>query len=531
MTTRRAALGGLLAASASLALPIGGCAAPIDPRRWGSRDPFTLGVASGEPRADGFVAWTRLAPDPMNEDPRSPGGMQGGDVPVVLEIARDDAMRDIVRRIDATAEARYAWSVHAEVEGLEPDRSWFYRFVSADATSPVGRARTAPAPDAPNDTFRFGFASCSNYEHGYFSAYRHLADDAPDVVLFLGDYIYEGAARSGTDHVRAHSGGKAARSLSDYRLRHSQYKRDDDLRRLHALTTSIAVWDDHEVQNDYADQWSETFDPPDQFLRRRAAAYQAFYENMPVRPSRDTPRGATLRVYDRYRFGRLLEVSMLDGRQYRSREACYTPPRHGGGHLETDADCPERLEPGRTMLGEAQERWLAGGFARADARWNLIGQDVLMAHLNQRNASNELAHWTDDWNGYPAARDRLLRAIQSSRLPNPVVLSGDIHSFWANDLKLGPDDDTRAPIVATEFVGTSISSHPPPHDVFVKYVAESPQVRFFDARKRGYALATVRADRLEVDFRAVSDARDPQATVSTLARFAVESGRPGVQPA
>jgi alkaline phosphatase D len=505
-------------------------AAPAVTRRasaqsWRSGHPFSLGVASGAPRADGFVLWTRLAPDPLSDDPETPGGMSGGDVPLRYEIATDEAMTKIVRRGEATAEHAFGYSVHLDVGGFDPGRSYWYRFVSGEATSPVGRAVTLPAADAALDRLRFGYVSCANYEHGYFSAYRHLTDENPEFVLFLGDYIYE-TIEENRPIVRRHSDGVEASTLPTYRNRYAQYRLDPDLARLHAHVPALVTWDDHEVQNDYADQWSEYFDDPAQFLIRRAAAYQAFYEHMPVRPILSRPNGPLMRVYDRFTFGDLIEVSLLDGRQYRSREACYGPPKKGGGHLETNGGCPERLSAGRTMLGFDQEAWLYSALAHSKAQWNLIAQDVLMAQLREKLDGVD-AFWTDDWDGYPANRTRLLQHIHDSKVSNPVVASGDIHSFFANDLKLN-FDDPQSPIVATEFVGTSIASYGPPYDPIAQALPDNPHVHYFESRRRGYVIADLQRDKMNVRMRAVSDAHDPKATIETLKSYVVENGRPGV---
>ena len=492
-------------------------------RRWPA-DPFSLGVASGAPRPDGFVLWTRLAPDPLSANPATPGGMSGADVPVAYEIATDEAMHDIVRRGTADAEAAYAWSVHADVAGLQPGRPYWYRFISGDAVSPVGRAMTSLAAGAPLERMRFGFVSCSHYEFGYFSAYRHLAEENPDAVLFLGDYIYE-AAQQG--RVRTHSDGIEAATLPTYRNRYAQYRRDGDLQRLHAAAPALVTWDDHEVSNDYADKWSQFDDDPELFLRRRAAAYQAFYEHMPVRPIMSRPEGPVMRIYDRFTYGDLLEISMIDGRQYRSRPPCYEPPNRLRGHLETDASCPERRAEGRTMLGYAQENWLGLGLARSKAKWNVIAQDVLMAQLRQKMPDGSSGLWTDDWDGFPASRRRLIQRIAQTRVSNPVVIGGDIHSFFANDLK-ADFDDAKSPVVATEIVGTSVTSEGPPYQLIADVLPDNPHVRFFESRKRGYVSVDLDGGKMTTHFRVVSDVTDPKATVSTLTRFAIESGKPGV---
>jgi alkaline phosphatase D len=495
---------------------------------WRAGDPFSLGVASGSSRSDGFVLWTRLAPEPLSPNPLMPGGMRGGDVTLGYEIATDPALRDIVRHGEATAEQAFAYSVHLDVRGLEPGRPYWYRFTNGDAASRVGRAATLPASDATPERLRFAVSSCAHYEHGYFSAYRHLADENPEFVLFLGDYIYE-TIEEKRPTVRKHSDGIEAATLPTYRNRYAQYRLDPDLQRLHAEVPAFVTWDDHEVANDYADKWSERFDDPQLFLMRRAAAYQAFYEHMPVRPILSLPNGPIMRLYDRFRLGDLVEISMLDGRQYRSRGACYAPPYKGGMHLESDASCPERRDAGRSMMGFAQEAWLYSGLAHTKARWNLIAQDVVMAqyHIKQNDV---FAFSTDDWDGYPANRARLLKRVQEAQVSNPVVFSGDIHSFFANDLRLD-FDDPNAPIVATEFVGTSISSYGPPHDLIAQALPDNPHVHFFESRKRGYLCVDLERSHMQVQMRVVSDAHDPKAEISTLKTFAVEGGKPGVATA
>jgi alkaline phosphatase D len=251
---------------------------------------------------------------------------------------------------------------------------------------------------------------------------------------------------------------------------------------------------------------------------------------MPLRPSLSRPDGPHMRVYDRFAFGDLAEIALLDGRQYRSREACYAKPKHGGGHTETPKDCPELVDPGRTFLGKEQEAWLGHGLARSQARWNVIGQDVLMAQLREKRPDGTVGFWTDDWNGYPAARTRLLQKVADTKVRNPVVLGGDLHSFWANDLKLD-FDDPKSPVVASELVGTSITSNGPPYDLFAPWAADSPHVRFFDSRQRGYLAIELAKERLTARCQAISDPRDPNAALTTLATFAVENGRPGVQRA
>jgi alkaline phosphatase D len=281
------------------------------------------------------------------------------------------------------------------------------------------------------------------------------------------------------------------------------------------------------VQNDYADRWSEDFADPETFLKRRAAAYRAFWEHMPL-PMSAMPQGPDATIYGRYDFGTLASFFVVDGRQHRSRLACDQPPK-GGGKQIVDGSCPERLDPQRSYLGQEQEAWLYSQFRAAPAAWNVLVQEQLMADLKEHTNGGEPAHWSEDWNGYPAARGRLLQQMAESKLANPLVISGDIHSFWANDLKLD-FDDPKSQTVATEFVGTSITSSGPPYDVFRAWLADNPHIHFFDSRYRGYVSVEIRRDRTAVDFRMVSDIRDPAAKISSLQRFAVEHGHPGVIP-
>jgi alkaline phosphatase D len=492
------------------------------------KDPFTLGVASGDPRPDGFTLWTRLAPEPLSAEPAAPGGVSpsGSDIRVRYELSDDQSFKTVTRSGEAIAEAQFAHSVHADISGLEPGRTYFYRFISGDAMSRVGRAKTTPAPGALLDRLRFAFASCSNYETGYFSAYRHMADENPDLVIFLGDYIYD-YVEERKPVVRRHSDGVETTTLPLYRNRYAQYRMDPDLQRLHAEVPALVTWDDHEVQNDYADFRSQTFDDPIQFMRRRAAAYQAYYEHMPLSPALSKPDGASMRVYDRYTFGDLAQFCVLDGRQYRSKPACYSKPNKGRGHLESNTSCPERLEADRSMLGFAQELWLNDRLAQSKARWNVIAQDVHMAELRQQLPNGETAYWTDDWNGFPVARKRLLAHLHDAKVSNPVVLTGDIHSFFANDLKLD-FADINSPTVATEFVGTSITAGAPPYDYFAKAVANNPHIKFFDNRQRGYVICDTSRERMETRYQTVSDVKDPNATLSTLKSFVVETGKAGV---
>jgi alkaline phosphatase D len=481
---------------------------------------FLLGIASGEPAPDGAVLWTRLAPDPLHG-----GGMGPEDVPVRWELAADDRFGRIVRSGTAIASHRLAHSVHLELAGLEPARPYWYRFHALGETSPVGRTRTAPRPQDRPAQLRFAVASCQHYEHGYYTAYRHMAREDLDLVLHLGDYIYENGVSNHPLAVRRHL-GRETRTLAEYRNRYALYKSDPDLQAAHAAFPWLAVWDDHEVENDYAGAVSEERSEPTAFLKRRAAAYQAYFEHMPLSP-RMAPRGADATIYRRRSFGNLVDLLLLDCRQYRSPQACRGPQRWGGQVI--GLDCPELRDRQRVILGPVQERWLSAQLAASRANWTVLGQQMLMASLIQPTASGEPGVWSDGWDGYPEARRRLLAQMEQHSDRNFVALGGDIHSFWSTELRTD-FTSSRARAVGSEFVATSISSRGIPSSI-TDAAKRMPHIRFAEGRYRGYLRCTVLPSAWIADFAAVDSVRSRDASLRTLARFAVERGRPGPQVA
>ncbi len=476
--------------------------------------PFTLGVASGYPLADGVALWTRLAPDLFAPD----GGMPPQYVPVAWEVASDEAFKRVAAKGTAYAEPTYGHAVHVEVTGLEPGREYWYRFHSGKATSAVGRTLTAPAPGASVDRLRFAFASCQQYEQGYYGAYRHMAAEAPDLILHLGDYIYESSW--GDKRVRYHQGPEPV-SLTDYRARYARYRSDPDLQAAHAVCPWLMVWDDHEVENDYAGPQSENLDNPEWFLARRAAAYQAWYEHMPVRRAM-LPFGPNLQLYTRLGFGQLVEFNLLDDRQYRSPQACSKPGRGGGAVIE---NCATRENPQATLLGARQENWLGAGLAQTKSRWNILAQQTLMAQSDSKLGEGQ-RFYNEGWDGYPAARARLFDQIVGTKVPNPVVIGGDVHAFWVADLKRDFNDPKSATI-ASEFVGTSITSRPPPQSILDAAKAEGPHIKLANGNHRGYVSMTLTPTQLTAQLRAVADHRDPDTAISTLSTWVVEDGKPG----
>ncbi len=474
-------------------------------------DPFTLGVASGYPEESSVVLWTRL----MNLVDPLP-------VRVRWEIAADDAMRTIVSSGEAVADPKWAHSVHVEAQGLEPDRWYWYRFRAGDAQSPVGRTRTAPAASANVRRLRFAFASCQQYEHGYYGAYRHIVADAPDLVAFLGDYIYESSW--GRERVR-HHGAPEALTLDDYRARYALYKSDADLRAAHAACPWIATWDDHEVINDYADDQGGTDLSPEQFMARRAAAYRAYFEHMPLPPSM-RPDGPRLRLYTHLDWGSLARFCVLDDRQYRTIQACAKQRRRGGPGTTLDPEtCAELAEPSRSMLGREQEAWLATALGTSPSAWNVLAQQTRMAQWDNKPGPGRTA-WTDGWDGYPAARRRLLQFLGDRKVSNPVAIGGDVHSFHVAQLRTD-FDDPASPVVASEFVGTSITSHGPSQERVQKLLPDNPHVLFAEGGSRGYVRVDVERGLWRADLRAMASVADPAASCGTLASYVVEAGRAG----
>lgn len=526
----------ITAAAAATALPRWSWSATLR-----QRDLFALGVASGDPRPDGFVLWTRLidGPVPGTVPADAPRGRLPEALTVRWEVAEDDGFRRIVRTGQAPALAALGHAVHVEVAGLMPGRWYFYRFMHGDAATPPARTRTAPAAGAMPDRLRFAFASCQRWEQGLYAGYRHMSGEDLDLVLFLGDYIYEYAMPAKPPKhalARTHS-LPAAQTLADYRDRYALYRTDPHLQAAHRACPWIVTWDDHEVQNDYAGLSGSG--AADAFLARRAAGYQAFYENMPLRSSvlahglAGLGTHDALRIHGRHAWGRLLRLHLLDTRQYRDRQACRTP----GGKLQgalSPRDCPELADPARSMLGMAQERWLGQGLAQDAApqgvQWSVLAQQTIFAQRNYRPSPEESYH-ASTWDGYPAARQRLLDAVRDTAPRNTVLLGGDIHQNYVCRV-LADFSKPRSAVIGSEFCGTSISSASNVPQARVEEIARlNPHVLLARSDRRGYAVAEVTPARWTTTLRVLDDVMREDSGISTLARFVVEDGRAGPQPA
>ncbi|MBK9238489.1 MAG: alkaline phosphatase D family protein [Rhodoferax sp.] len=529
LTDRRQMLSLVFAGLGGLWLPPGSQAQP----RW-QHNPFGLGVASGSPTHDSVVLWTRL-----HLEGQGGGGVASGPVAVRWELAHDEKFMRPVQSAQVLAQPELAHSVHVEVRGLEPDRWYFYRFMSGDAISAVGRTRTFPQPGAAAARLRLAYASCQKWEDGYFSAWRHMRAEHLDAVMFLGDYIYEYPGK--TSRLRTPGGGWVI-TLDDYRRRYALYKGDADLQAMHAHCPWLMTWDDHEVQNDYAGKQagdSGLFDPasPSDFLARRAAAYQAYYEHMPIRASALTRalaglgEGAELRIYRSVPFGRLANLYLLDARQYKDRQVCTKDGRRGSGTVNP-RHCPQWNDPKRSMLGQAQEQWLEqelGQQGAAGVTWNVLGQQTLLGQRDFRPGPEQFL-WNDGWDGYAGARQRLTDTLQRQAASNPVFLGGDVHEHWVGHVK-ADYASTNSANVGVEFCGTSITSRSGGNGKLAERLAENPHFVFAECERKGYGVAEFTPARLTTTLRVLEDVARPDSGIETLAQFAVQSGRSVIERA
>ncbi len=464
-------------------------------------DPFTIGVASGDPRPESVILWTRLAIDPIHG-----GGMPDLEVPVIWEVAISDDFSDIVRSDYVFATPTFAHSVHVDADGLAPDSWYFYRFrVGDDWVSPTGRTKTLPAEDSSPERIRIGLASCQNYKDGYYNSHAFLAQEDVDLIAFVGDYIYESGVNGS---VRDHDGPEL-RTLAQYRNRYALYKTDANLMAVHVNFPWIMTWDDHEVNNNYAGLTLEmgNEDVTD-VLALRAAAYQAYYEHMPLRVPVPDEFGH-FQIYNSFVIGDLTTVHVLDGRQYRSPIACNG--RFG-------RPCAEVDDPSRTMLGAEQKEWLFAGLRASTTLWNTIAQQTVFTPVN----FNRMFVNPDQWDGYPPERQQLLDVFRE--LNNIVMLTGDIHASGFATLNRDQYDAQSEP-VGYELVGTSITSGGN-GDVLLglgdQAVALLDNVHFLNSKARGYVICDLSRDRLRAEYRFVSTVLEPQATLRTDAIFEVD---------
>lgn len=511
MTTRRL----FLAYTASLAaIPYLGRGQSSGAAPKFQSNPFSLGVASGDPDHESVVLWTKISPDPLVPS----GGMPSHAVDVIWEMSSDEAFTHLLKKGTAIATPQLGHSVHVTPEGLSPDTWFYYRFRIGSHTSTVGRTRTLPLPNAKADSLKIAVCSCQNFEQGLFTAYAQMKSDAPDLVFHLGDYIYEYAGKE--NRVRKHFGPEIT-SIHDYRIRYAQYRSDPHLQDMHAVCPWFMTWDDHEVDNNYANDISEQKGASvTELLIRRANAYQVYYEMMPLRET-SIPYGPRMDLYRRASYGTLAEFHILDTRQYRTDQ----PNGDGRDPLNEAA-----TDPKNTLLGEVQRNWLFQGLIKSSATWNILPQQVMMGMHGHAQKKGDPKFSMDSWCGYAAERGLLIRFLQDRKVLNPIILTGDVHTNWINELRVD-DRKEDQPLIATEFVTTSISSGGNGSDTYSTidtFKAANPCVKFHNNR-RGYLLCTITPDQYQADFMTVDQVTKEGGTTTKAASFIVENGKPGAQ--
>ncbi|MEM7587964.1 MAG: alkaline phosphatase D family protein [Acidobacteriota bacterium] len=504
-----------LAALGSLVKPLRAVATPSKPRFYDY--PFKLGVASGDPMANGFVLWTRLAPDPFDRHAQAMPAVE-----VRWEVASDEAMQSTVRSGTTLAHPERVHAVHVEVDGLEPDRQYFYRFISGDEVSAVGRARTSPLPTSDVDQVRLAVTSCHSITDAYFPALRDLAEQAPRMVVHVGDYFYESEWIGGIRRIPI----PEAYSLADYRELHARYKLDPQLQAAHAACPWMFIWDDHEVVDNWGGAYNQQGLSPEQFAARKLAAFQAYYEHLPLRLS-SRLRAEQMRIYQRAFVGTLMELNLLDCRQYRNDPPCLEQVEAGPRYLP---QCEAARAPELSLLGEAQEIWLSRGLGRSGARWNVIVQNTQVAPFDYVSGE-DVGYDLDDWNSFDASRKRLLELLTRHRPTNPIFLGGNIHAYYAGLVHTDPFDPTTEPL-ARELVATSLSAGGGGEDRYQhvnQQFEENPFARYFDNRHRGYLLCDVTPEEWVTQCRVVADVLDPDSPGSTLATLTMRSGETEIE--
>lgn len=465
---------------------------------------FKLGVASGDVSATGVVLWTRLAPEPGVAD----GGMPAEEVSVRWELSTDPAFTNISRSGMEQATPTLAHSVHVELDDLSPASEYWYRFSANGQYSPVGRTKTLPLDLQKTDSIRFATASCQNFSHGHFGAYRHVVRDSPDFVMHLGDYIYE---TSFGENVRPHPSDEPPRTLDEFRLWHTHYKSDPDLQLAHATLPFFAVLDNHDAVPDGDNAQRE--------LRR--AAYQAWYEHMPVR-GYSRPGSDRFSMHRCINLGDVAQICLLDSRQYRdSIELCSQDYDRSYGFGNYRQRCSAVFSESRSMLGQAQTSWLIENIKKAPAAWNVVASPGPFQPFSYR-VEGEDRRYISAWDAYPANRSRIANALLQSSASRPLVVSGDVHSFWAVDGAKTPWKGERFPIM--EFTTSSISANWPPAlaEPVTQNLEHNPQVQYYEPAYRGYMLHDVSADQWQTTARAVSTVLNRDSQVSSIARFVVD---------
>ena len=473
------------------------------------KSPFTLGIASGDITDSSVVLWTRLAPEPQSTN----GGMEQFSVPVYWELSLDRKMEKIVQSGEVLATPEFAHSVHVDVQGLEPDQTYWYRFSAEPYNTTIGQTKTLPHRESRPESVRFATASCQNYTHGYFVAYNHMIADQPDFVIHLGDYIYD---TSFGENFRKHEVEHAPMTLTDFRRRHALYKSDKHLQKAHAALPFFTTIDNHDAIEDLDNSK----------LQQRAAAYQAWYEHMPVR-GYAAPGDNHFLLQRQIKLGDLAQICLLDARQFRDKkDLCRDSmdPNIGFGNYRQT--CDEVTGNDRTMLGQEQERWLQDKVTNNGSAWNVIASPGPFCPFDL-HVDDKVLRYIGAWDAYPANRRRVVETINSAKKGHPILLSGDIHSFWAMDGNQISGTANRIP--AVEFVTSSISANWP--EQLAKPISDNlssnPHVKFYEPNKRGYLLHEVNGSHWKTTARAIDSVKNENSSASNLTSFIVTHGKPG----
>lgn len=496
--------------------------------------PFTIGVASGDPTADSVILWTRLVDEPLLIDAheRLPETVE-----VSWAVAEDPRMTRVVRSGTTTARRDFAHTVHVDPGGLEPGRWYFYQFSAMGRQSRIGRTKTAGG-----DRLKMAFVGCAKFHIGFFGAYRQLCQEDIDLVFCSGDYFYEESfdPDAATD-TRREDDLAETETLEQYRRRFALYRGDPNLRQAHALFPWVVTWDDHEFDNNYAGHIREDDDGPGQqsdnaFLARQANSYQAYYEMMPIRPPAGLPAGPEFVIHRTIRWGDLLDLIVLDTRQFRTDQPC--------GDETLIVTCSGVDDPDATILGMDQKEWVKRELSSSTAAWRTLGQQVLFSAIKTGGIPDELQDGVgpvlgaldltdgnyinaDQWDGYTVERRELLEFVRDQEIPDLTVLTGDIHSTWVSELR--PDfDNPTDPSVGVEFCGTSITSDGLTAEQQTAFrpilYGGNPHLRYVEVVSRGYMTADITPERWIVRMRTIDDVYNPRPAISTRSEFVLERG-------
>lgn len=477
--------------------------------------PFTLGVASGDPKQDSVVLWTRLAPYPLDVK-----AMPQTTVIVKWQICTDEACTIETASGNALAYPNNAHSVHIDVRNLNDDTTYYYRFVCGKHLSPVGRTKTLPKIGAQKDKLSFAVAACQSYTDGHYAAFRDMAERQLDLIIHTGDYIYERDWFGGVRNIPIIE----ADDLDTYRQLYATYKQDVLLQSAHASAPWICIWDDHEVDNDWGGKYNEYGESEEAFVKRKVAAFKAYFEHMPLRFAA-RPQDGKVQLHQRIAVGNLIQFDLLDCRQYRDMPACEHLPSLLRSYKSI---CDEAMASSRSMLGADQESWLLRGLGYFECKWNAIVQTTMLAPFDYLNGKSK-AFDMDGWDNFASSRQKILDEMKIKDLSNPLSFGGNIHAFYAGVVNEQALNHSSTALL-TELVCGSISSGGGGDDRYCttnQQFSENPFAHYFENRYRGYLLCELTHEQLRADLQIVDDIYDPQSKVTSLHNLIVKDGQVG----